>query len=552
MKFLDNNKNISELSIPGTHDTMANYELTHMVRTQAVSLMGQLESGIRFLDIRCNYTNEGILNINHGFINLKYNLDDVLKIVTQFLDENPTESVFMRIKQEHSSKDDYTFDQKLKEYVSRYSNYFWEDSHRNPNPKLGEVRGKIVVFNDIFGSTVGLDYRTSKKQDNYTLETNWSLYDKWLSIKNFLTETRNGDINTIYINYLSGSGGSFPYFVASGQSSPEMSAPRLSTGLAGPAFSHYYPDFPRGNVNDILFEGTNILTTSNILNNPGRVGIIVADFPGKGLIDSIISKNDFSEKNYISVGGVNYNGNKEVEAFRVNFNLLYNEIYLTNRLNDSIHAGFRNNKYFSLRLLDKNLNEKSSINLNGNDNPSDSKYDKLNFTQFEIGDIIEVEHEENFRLNINGKISKNKKESYKITNKGLEHIDQINNSYIRISGSGGGSFDLLFQDNLMKVTNIVKGYFASEYTGFNNYYIEVTLSAKNGKEKARVGLYGSMHSTTIFLNDLNNVKFENGDILTIGHMSPKYINVRVPIIGNRPTGSKQKYEITNLGFKVIE
>lgn len=302
----------------------------------------------------------------------------------------------------------------------------------------------------------------------------------------------------------------------------------------------------------ISFLKEHILTTSNILNSPGRVGIIVADFPGKGLINSIISKNYFSAKNYISVGGVNYNGDKELEAFRVNFNLLYNEIYLTNRLHGSIHAGFRNNKYFSLRLLDKNFNEKSSITLNGNDNPSDSKYDKWNFTKFEMEDIIEVEHEENFRLNINGKTSKNKKELYKITNKGLEYIDLINNSYIKISGSGGGSFDLLLQDNLMKVTNIVKGNFASEYTGFNNYYIEVILSAKNATEKARVGLCGSMHYTTIFLTNLDNVKFENGDILTIGHMSPKYIDVRVPLIGNRSTGTKQKYEITNLGFKVIE
>lgn len=217
----------------------------------------------------------------------------------------------MRIKQENSKYSDIEFHQKLKEYENKYFKYFWQNyDNYTSNPKLGDVRGKIVVFNDVFASNVGLSYRNTDKQDNYNIDTNWSLYYKWEDIKNHLDKARNGDINKIYINYLSASGGSFPYFVASGQSSPEMSAPRLATGLVGPAFNGWYPDFPRGPLNDILFEGTNILTTSNINNNQGRVGIIVADFPGSGLINSIISKNDFGTSEYISVGGVNYDGDK--------------------------------------------------------------------------------------------------------------------------------------------------------------------------------------------------------------------------------------------------
>lgn len=430
MAFIDDNKNISELSVPGTHDTMANYELTHMVRTQAISLKGQLDSGIRFLDIRCNY-NDNQFKINHGPIGLKYNFDDVLNTVSKFLDENPTESVFMRIKQEHSKYSDYEFDKKLKEYESKYSKYFWKNTSYTNNPKLGDVRGKIVVFNDVFGSTVGLDYRSTDKQDNYSLDTNWSLYYKWEDIKNHLNKTRNGNKNKIYINYLSASGGSFPYFVASGQSSPEMSAPRLATGLVGPAYDGWYPDFPRGPLNDILFEGTNILTTSNIINNKGRVGIIVADFPGKGLIDSIISKNDFGTNNYISIGGVNYNGDKEVEGLKININYYNKYLFLTNRINEKIHAGFGNNKYFKLKLLDKNNKEKTSIELMGNDIPSDSKYDKLNFIKFEFGDIIEIYHEEPFRVNLNVSIAgeqdkNNKIQKYRITENGLQSLERNN------------------------------------------------------------------------------------------------------------------------------
>lgn len=418
MGFIDGNKHLSELSIPGTHDSMANYELTNMVRTQAMSLQGQLESGIRYLDIRCNYT-DNKFNINHGPIGLKYNFDNVLSTVTEFLKENPTETVLMRVKQENSNKSDAEFDSKLREYINKYKDYFWDNTYYTSNPQLDEVRGKIVVFNDVGGSSVGVKYKYADKQDNYNLDTNWSLYSKWQAIKNQLYKARNGYPNTIYINYLSASGGVFPYFVASGQSSPEMSAPRLATGLAGPVFNKRYPDFPRGNVNDILFEGTNILATRDIAENKGNVGIVVADFPGKGLIDTVISKNDFGSRDYISVGGVNYSGDTALEGLRINFDNNNKYMYLTGRINDAIHAGFGNNEFFKLRLLDKYNREKASIKLNGNDKPSDSKYDKLNFLKFEDGDTVEVYHVEPFRLNISGNSQSRSMQSYKIINSRL-------------------------------------------------------------------------------------------------------------------------------------
>lgn len=47
------------------------------------------------------------------------------------------------------------------------------------------------------------------------------------------------------LTFWTGSVGSFPYFVASGKSSPQNGAPRLATGLTTPGFKKYYPDFPR-------------------------------------------------------------------------------------------------------------------------------------------------------------------------------------------------------------------------------------------------------------------------------------------------------------------
>ena len=552
MAFIDDDKYISELSVPGTHDTMANYELTNMVRTQSMSLMGQLESGIRYLDIRCNYS-DGKFKINHGPIGLKYDFDNVLTTVTNFLKENPTESVFMRVKQEHSKKSDHDFHLKLKEYVDKYKSYFWENN-KTDNPKLGDVRGKIVVFNDVWRSDIGLEYSSIRIQDNYNLDTNWSLYYKWEDIKKHLDEARKGSKEKIYMNYLSASGGVFPYFVASGQSSPEMSAPRLSTGLAGPVFKNKYPDFPRGDVEDILFEGTNILTTANIANNAGRVGIVVADFPGKGLIDTVISKNDFGTKDYISIGGVNYSGDTALEALRINFDYSNKYIYLTDRIDEPIHAGYGHSKFFEFKLLSKYGKVKEHTTLNGNDKPSDSKYDKLNFVKFEEGDIVELYHNEPFRLIIGGKNRKNQstnKKTYVVTNNGLEaKEDSIDNSVVKISGSGGASFDLVFNNNKVTVTSKSGEYFGKTYK--SGYYIEVGIFTEDGGLRNQSRIYWNTHSRNIELDKLNGINYEYGDILKIAHQEPEYIDIKSPILGEKKVTNYQEYEITPSGLKVMK
>lgn len=120
------------------------------------------------------------------------------------------------------------------------------------------------------------------------------MYSKWLKVKAQLIKASKNKQD--YINFLSGSIGSFPYFVASGHSSPETKAPRLLTGLTTPGWNNTYPDFPRVScfigICSIAFEGVNTLTKNYIINNKlNYVGIVVADFPGSGLINAIIDTN---------------------------------------------------------------------------------------------------------------------------------------------------------------------------------------------------------------------------------------------------------------------
>lgn len=304
MKSINGNTKLSQLSIPGTHDSMS-YSTswsapTDIVHTQSMSLQTQLNSGIRFLDIRCKYT-DGAFAIHHGPYYLNAMFDDVLNEVTTFLKENPSETILMRVKQEYSSESNEVFNNTLRGYMEKYPEFFWDSQDgRITNPKLKEIRGKIVILRDVGGSNIGISYSQEfYKQDNYSLSTNWDLYAKWESVKEHLQSANQHyqwGYEYKFINYLSGSGGSFPYFVASGHSSPGTSAPRLATGLTTPGWNSSYPDFPRTGcflgICTISFEGTNVLTTDYIANNkPAYTGIIAADFPGKGLIENVINSN---------------------------------------------------------------------------------------------------------------------------------------------------------------------------------------------------------------------------------------------------------------------
>lgn len=74
---------VSELSIPGTHDTMARYGGPNG-ECQTLTLPDQLESGIRVLDIRCRHIGNAFA-IHHGVFYQHANFDDVLKMTVDFL-----------------------------------------------------------------------------------------------------------------------------------------------------------------------------------------------------------------------------------------------------------------------------------------------------------------------------------------------------------------------------------------------------------------------------------------------------------------------------------
>lgn len=296
MSKINNATRLDRISMVGTHDT-ASFIGGDITQTQSMSITEQLKMGVRVMDIRCQHMNN-VLQIYHGIQDQKRTFDQVISEVTQFLKSNPSETVLLKISADGTTakNNTNTYENAFLSVYNKYKSYFWVGDY-NSIPFLGNVRGKIVILQSFSGGEkYGYRWRNATIQDEYTIKNNWDLYNKWTKVKNFLNQTlssRGG--NGFYINFLSASGGSFPYFVVSGQSSSQTNAPLLMTGLTTPGWKSSYPDFPRvsclGSLCSIAFLGTNQLTADYVRGKKGYFGIIMTDFPGPDLVDVIINTN---------------------------------------------------------------------------------------------------------------------------------------------------------------------------------------------------------------------------------------------------------------------
>ena len=101
MSRLPDDALLSQLSLPGTHDSCAlhNGLSFGFAKCQSWSLEDQLKAGIRFVDIRCRHVNNGFL-IYHGIIDQQMTFAEVRDTCRRFLQQHPTETIVMSIKEE--------------------------------------------------------------------------------------------------------------------------------------------------------------------------------------------------------------------------------------------------------------------------------------------------------------------------------------------------------------------------------------------------------------------------------------------------------------------
>ncbi|KQX59701.1 MULTISPECIES: phosphatidylinositol-specific phospholipase C domain-containing protein [unclassified Streptomyces] len=158
---------LQRLTIPGTHDSGARFG-GPWSECQNTTIGQQLDSGIRFLDVRCRVTS-GSFAIHHGPSYQNMMFGDVLVACRDFLAAHPSETVLMRVKQEYSEESDATFRAVFDDYLDGRG---WRSLFRIGNgvPLLGEARGKVVLIADNGGLPGGLrwgDGSTLAIQDDW-------------------------------------------------------------------------------------------------------------------------------------------------------------------------------------------------------------------------------------------------------------------------------------------------------------------------------------------------------------------------------------------------
>jgi 1-phosphatidylinositol phosphodiesterase len=157
------------LTIPGTHDSGARYG-GPWVACQNTTVAQQLDSGIRFLDVRCRVTGDAFA-IHHGAYYQNLMFGDILIACRDFLAAHPSETVLMRVKQEYSEDSDATFRRIFDLYLDAKG---WRPLFRIGDglPSLGEARGRVVLLADN-GGLPGVRYGDGALfdiQDDYMAE----------------------------------------------------------------------------------------------------------------------------------------------------------------------------------------------------------------------------------------------------------------------------------------------------------------------------------------------------------------------------------------------
>lgn len=171
MKYVEDNKFLDELSIPGTHDSGTcsvdndTEPQSSQVKCQQDYIPTQLLEGIRYFDIRLGKGNDP--GICHGDFYLfkkdgyYLHLSDVIGYFKTFLSENPREALIMLASRGNDEATDDSVTTAFAKVLGENPDLFYTSSHV---PTLGEVRGKIVLLrrfrlagNSVSDHTWGLD-----------------------------------------------------------------------------------------------------------------------------------------------------------------------------------------------------------------------------------------------------------------------------------------------------------------------------------------------------------------------------------------------------------
>ncbi len=157
MSRVDASKTIAQIAIPGTHDSGA-FSSSVACECQKNSPGQQLDSGVRSFDFRLEcHKNE--LYLTHGSCTFDYEhkVRSNLDYFRWYLQQHPSETIMIHVKEENKAKQCNESDtgkvfKALLEQQEALGLKIMKD-YNGVFPPLGEVRGKMMLFNE--GSAIG-------------------------------------------------------------------------------------------------------------------------------------------------------------------------------------------------------------------------------------------------------------------------------------------------------------------------------------------------------------------------------------------------------------
>ena len=180
MSYIHDDTKISDISIPGTHDSGATHSIFDVSgKCQDLSIKQQLRVGVRFFDLRLQLVNDEF-KIVHSFVKQNLSFKKVMKDLSNFINENNSEFIIISLKKEASDKNStLDFKDKLTSDLNEYKDVISFD--KELPEYINDARGKIYIF-DRYGLDYGIPLSnwsddTSFEVNNYYVQDNYCISD---------------------------------------------------------------------------------------------------------------------------------------------------------------------------------------------------------------------------------------------------------------------------------------------------------------------------------------------------------------------------------------
>ena len=346
MSLLPDDRYLSALNIPGTHDSStANVEGSwnasyNKVACQKYFIEQQLYAGVRALDLRTRWHGGDMVMVHGDFIchtpdhkNKSKNktFRSVLDTVINYLDKHPTETVIVTLKIDSGDKDKgrLALVNILNEYTTNYPDrfYCWTETafpntlvaaqNRMTSPTLGQARGKIVLMTRVDMSGAGESSLYSYTGPDLT---KWD--DSYKDRNHYAQRIESESKVAVYIqdDYSSSDGNKKKQvFNTVYQLNGTYTLPGASKiekkdfvfNYTSKTGSDHYGSTPLGAakyMNDLIYNDDLFTPGSDEAKQNPRLGIVVMDFVNKQLCRRIIDRNAFPSSAAMKVGTVTADG----------------------------------------------------------------------------------------------------------------------------------------------------------------------------------------------------------------------------------------------------